>query len=1233
MTQCLKCSFCSDPPVASSRCSQEDVGESEIALKNPALGSVVDAAAQMMSLPSKSAQPAHATSEVTVTLAADNRKPCSTLSKSQSKGVAGKSMSSLQALIRTQETEQGGVVSSSTPTNLGDGARFFQLTSSSIGVKPESLNSGSPNLLCTTKFTPLTWLPKSLFHQFLRLANVYFAFIAIIVVIGSVGGNNWSPKKVESKVGPFLMVLLLTACKDLFEDMRRRRDDKKENNRLVQRLNLQERRFEAVKWCDVLVGDLLYIADEEAFPADLIALSVAQDHEMYISTVMLDGETNLKVKEVPGVLAVMAEEAKEVKVPAEWQQQAEFKAALASAYRLLECSNGTMELAVGVPTAVISEVSGKISGVGPEMKKGSVLEENFLPRGCVLRNTPYMLGVAAYVGEHTKTRMNATSAKLKFANMQHALNGSVRGLLLFVFGICLFMTCAAEFELLGPKSSSQPPYILYLMFCIAFYHAVPISLYVVYEMLKLVLAFKLNMDPQLADESGQGATARTSDLMEEMGQVDFVFSDKTGTLTANDMVFARCHVNGQDLGDFRVQPPSTGPTFSNAQKSPRRSFMGRRSQTKEEEVPTSAPSDEACREPQGLCEARKWLDGSMGESAREAMLWFFKCLGLCHNAQVEQLETGPKYACMSPDEIALCAAGQTVGVAFTERRRLAGRQCQVDLTLPDGTVETWDVVHEIPFSSFRKRMSVVVRKGDSIYIMTKGADAVMEPLLAEGLSKAAKSDLYDFAVAGLRGLVVASRHLSQEFFENWIAQYENILGALDAAARDRHIEELNSLLEIDMDFVGLTGVEDRLQDGVPAAIQKLKDAGCRVWVLTGDKTETAVNIARSCQLFADTTTLAYVTSKGGSEEAALQALNDAQRTFNGVDDAGLVIDGATLLTAMENTECRQRIFELGMSSRSCVCTRLSPKQKLEIVKLVRETDPSKITLAIGDGANDVPMILGAHVGIGIRGLEGASAVQACDVAISQFRFLVPLLLCHGRNAYRRIAIFLCYYFYKNIVLLMADLVWNLFDNFQARIAFPEYLSIAFNAFFTSWHVIFVLGFDRDVPDETAIDNPQLYHCGPRRELFNIKVFSTWLLCAVAHGCMCWLVPCLAVGGVEYTPKVPSIFWVGSCLAFTNVVIVALLKLVIEAENPFSKFTLAPTAVTFMLFVAYLWGIGYTPMGYSFQPNMKHIPERMFTESGVPVFLLVPFVIVIPDILWRILRSWLKQRRRPAAKPV
>jgi magnesium-transporting ATPase (P-type) len=291
----------------------------------------------------------------------------------------------------------------------------------------------------------------------------------------------------------------------------------------------------------------------------------------------------------------------------------------------------------------------------------------------------------------------------------------------------------------------------------------------------------------------------------------------------------------------------------------------------------------------------------------------------------------------------------------------------------------------------------------------------------------------------------------------------------------------------------------------------MKQMGIRVWVLTGDKTETAVDIAKSCKLFGDDTKLAYAVM-GRNEKEAEDRLLKAYSELDNSSDCGLVLDGTTVQFAMANKDCRKLIFDLGINSRACVCARLSPMQKLELVKLVRHHAPHAITLSVGDGANDVPMIYGAHVGVAVRGKEGTQAVQASDVAISQFRFLAKLLQCHGRRAYRRVAVFLIWYIYKNIAEIMCDVIWMHQDQFRARIAIPEFLSIQYNVTLTSWHILFVLGYDLDIPDEVALANPDLYKVGPQRDLFKPHLFIKWLIFALIQGTVTWILPQLMING-------------------------------------------------------------------------------------------------------------------------
>jgi magnesium-transporting ATPase (P-type) len=455
-----------------------------------------------------------------------------------------------------------------------------------ISVRPEGvqafprelnkIRAGKPNTLRTTRFTLATWIPLSLMHQFKRVANVYFLFICVIVCF------PWSPKTWHSKLGPFILVLMWTACKDMYEDLRRRRDDKAENSQTVRRFvkgkNGSEDRFEEVTWKDVLVGDLLFIVKDDAFPADTLLLHPAGGSECFVSTVMLDGETSLKERSAPSVFEALSRECgtqseswlsmqahRDVGIPkrksgprASGDEDGivrsntrvtndSEKSEIGHSWKELEpgihgylsmmCQVG-LDIKLAAPTPTLQDVRGAIHMRSQDASSGQTAvfpfgEINFLPRGCVLRNTPWVLGIATYVGDDSKCRLNAMRGRVnKFSNMQVNLNHVIVGLLAFLFALCTASTVvyvAGEGTL--AEKTGDHPIIMFLKFAIIFYHIVPLSLYVVYEMLKLFLGYLLASDRQMVDPAtGEGALPRTADLMEEMGQISFIFLRQDGHL-------------------------------------------------------------------------------------------------------------------------------------------------------------------------------------------------------------------------------------------------------------------------------------------------------------------------------------------------------------------------------------------------------------------------------------------------------------------------------------------------------------------------------------------------------------------------------------------------------------------------------------------------------------------------------------------------------------------------------
>jgi len=437
-----------------------------------------------------------------------------------------------------------------------------------------------------------------------------------------------------------------------------------------------------------------------------------------------------------------------------------------------------------------------------------------------------------------------------------------------------------------------------------------------------------------------------------------------------------------------------------------------------------------------------------------------------------------------------------------------------------------------------------------------------------------------------------------------------------------------------------------------------------LWVLTGDKVETAVDIAKSCQLFSASTHIAYAVGAENLKETK-EKLRSAREELKSSQDGGLVLDGRTIRYALEDEESRSLVYDLGLASRSCVCCRLSPMQKRQLVELVKVSSPTTITLAIGDGANDVPMIEGAHIGIGIRGKEGTQAVQISDIAISQFRFLVPLLLCHGRRAYRRVAFFLCFYIYKNVVLVTSDLIWAHQNKWSGRIAFPEYLSMGYNVLFTAWHILFVLGFDVDVPDEHANATPSLYLVGPRRALFNKWIFGEWLLYAFWHGSVAWLLPNLWFGGTRYSeeckmdfgdakalcwdeddvyrippeayPYPAQEFWMGSLTAFTLVVCIVNFRLLLLAQSPLNRWSLGSTLLAFLCYIVWVFALGEISLGQKTQPEIAKLPTEFFKKGEALACIPIGVAIALSvDVFEKVVRyiffpSELDEARKRVAK--
>ena len=273
-----------------------------------------------------------------------------------------------------------------------------------------------------------------------------------------------------------------------------------------------------------------------------------------------------------------------------------------------------------------------------------------------------------------------------------------------------------------------------------------------------------------------------------------------------------------------------------------------------------------------------------------------------------------------------------------------------------------------------------------------------------------------------------------------------------------------------------------------------------MWVITGDKQETAINIGYSSRLLKSGAPLVQLNAT--SSAICGELLDDALNTFGGgtVEEAkgsaanmdsddflGLVIDGNTIEYALQDHS--EKFLSLAMRASAVICNRVTPLQKARIVELVKYSC-GDVTLAIGDGANDVSMIQAAHIGVGLYGNEGGQASRASDYALRQFSHLQRLVCVHGRYALLRNAGLVNYFMYKNVAFVFVQALFALRSGFTATTVYDDWLLTMYNVLYTSGMPFFYSVFEKDV-SERAIDKyPQLNHESQKGRQFSVLYSRT-----------------------------------------------------------------------------------------------------------------------------------------------
>jgi phospholipid-translocating ATPase len=764
-----------------------------------------------------------------------------------------------------------------------------------VQVSIINIEKFSPNVVRNQKYRLITFLPIILYEQFRYFFNLYFLLVACSQLIKQLQIGN-----IYTYFGPLVFVLSITIFKEALDDYARFKTDKESNSQMYQKISPSG--IKMIPSSDILVGDLIVIEKNQRVPADGCFLRTTDlMGTCFLRTDQLDGETDWKLK-----------------VAVQTSQK------LASDAELLD---EVGDIYAERPHKDIHSFVGKISWIRNDSFEDSLSVDNMLWMNTIVASDRVVVCIV-YTGNDTKAVQNTSFKTTKIGLVDLEINQLSKILALVTLILSVLMVALDGFKRLW--------YIYVLRFLILFSNIIPISLRVNLDMGKTVYSYLIMNDSKIKD-----TIVRTSTIPEELGRIDYLLTDKTGTLTKNEMDLKKLHLgtmsfDSEVMDDIKAQL----------------------------EI---AFSDKISIDT-GIFKRQ------MGISYRIKDI--ILALALCHNVTPASDDRGAiTFQAASPDEIAI------VKWTFTMGLKLIYRDISIIRLQYNNKTMDFKILKVFPFTSESKRMGIIIETPEKeIIFYQKGADTIMSKLVIE--NDWLDEECSNMAREGLRTLVIAKKPLTMDQYLEFEQKYQS--SKLATFNRSELIQNcVSTYLERDLELLGLTGVEDQLQDSVKPTLELLRNAGIKIWMLTGDKIETATCIAKSSKLFSRSQTIIQL-----SEITQIEQALDRLDYIRAHGNCCVVIDGATLQFYLDFLS--RELIDVMLLLPAVVCSRCTPTQKADIVELIN-TSTKKRTCAIGDGGNDVSMIQAANVGIGLVGKEGKQASLAADFSITQFSYVSRLL--------------------------------------------------------------------------------------------------------------------------------------------------------------------------------------------------------------------------------------------------
>ena len=1140
------------------------------------------------------------------------------------------------------------------------------------------------NKLSTTKYNIFTFFPKSLIIQFVRLSNVYFLTTAIIQSIPII-----SPLSSYTAIVPLIFVLSVSIIREFIEDLSRLKYDNMNNNEEVYVF----RNGEFIKSISetIKVGEIILIKEGENVPCDIILIdSNLNDGLCYVETSNLDGEKNLKNKLCNILTYGLFCEKKHVKFEKIFTTNKIIKNnILISGF--VQCD---------LPNIDLNKIDGNITiNINNKEIFFPLTINQTLLKGSIIKNSGWVIGIALYTGRNCKLILNSKQPRVKLSIIEKKLNTYLIGIFIFLMILCLI--CSIFYYdnykknkkfynnfILSNKSATFNSIIIFFTYFLLLNTLIPISLIITIEIVKIIQGFFINWDVELFSfVRKKFAKAKSISIIEELGNVNYIFSDKTGTLTCNKMQFKYCVIGKRTYelildnssrkdnnNKIKEDDLSENSNFNYSQNFDFKNFY------KNEDNYIKFSNNffyNLIKYHINYLNDSNLANGSKSSilNSEENKLFqediinineFWTALSVTNECLCEIKNNKFVYTGTSPDDIELVKSASNQGYILLK----SGIGIK---NIRFGNIEKkYNILNVLTFNSQRKRMSIILKdETGTIKLYIKGADCEIKKRLSKKNKNFYVSNIIkkvdEYSSKGYRTLLVAYKILSKKEYSKWHKELKSY--EMNLQEKDKLIQKVYDKIENDLILLGATIVEDKLQDGVPETIKQLLMAGIKIWVLTGDKADTAENIALSCNLINRNQKIFKFISEENKKNNIdnykfkfnelikefknfkklvkkedeildndnLNSINflNFNKTFQPVKNNSkhkrkesnnivnsinssifsnnklfkkisknkfyeesmlnyrdeknkiplfsILIEGSFLSYIFSDSYTTHTFLEYALNAGTVICCRVSPIQKSLVIKEVKKIKKHSVTLAIGDGGNDVSMIMEANIGIGIYGEEGIRAVQASDFAIGEFKYLKKLLFFHGRTNNNRIGNLIIYFFYKNFFFTMTQFIFGFFCLMSGQTIVDDWYITCYNLIFTALPLIVQALSDLDVLEKDDKDvkrlMPQLYReSRDDNAVFNLQKLLLHLFKGLVSSFISFIIISFADLGVTINKRGDyANMWYMSLKIYTNIIISVSITLFLNIRYIIILFPIVMLISTFLLYIGFLFVVHYLLM--------------------------------------------------------